>query len=60
MLFDDRFKTIAGPSEGIFRDKGSKFLAYAYPVRTDEEVKGHISLLKAHHSRPAIIAGRSG
>lgn len=51
MLFDDRYKTIAGPSEGIFRDKGSKFLAYAYPIRSEDEVKNHISLLKSQHPK---------
>ncbi|MFT4681191.1 MAG: putative YigZ family protein [Granulosicoccus sp.] len=38
----DRFKTIAKPAEGIFRDRGSKFLAFAYPVRNEEEVKSLI------------------
>ena len=35
----NRFKTIAKPAEGIFRDRGSKFLAFAYPVRSEEEIK---------------------
>jgi len=39
MLFDDSYKTIENTSEGIFRDKGSKFIAYAYPIRGEEEVK---------------------
>lgn len=51
MLFDDRYKTIAEPSEGDFRDKGSKFLAYAYPIRSEDEVKNHISLLKSQHPK---------
>jgi len=28
MLFDDTYKTIMHPSEGLYRDKGSKFIAY--------------------------------
>ena len=51
MLFDDRYKTIAKASEGIFRDKGSKFLAYAYPVGSEVNVKDHISALKALHPK---------
>jgi putative IMPACT (imprinted ancient) family translation regulator len=51
MLFDDRYKTIAKASEGIFRDKGSKFLAYAYPIKSEGNVKEHISVLKALHPK---------
>ncbi|GGE64938.1 putative YigZ family protein [Pedobacter psychrotolerans] len=49
MLFDNSYKTIEGTSEGIFRDKGSKFLAYAYPIRSEDEVKPIIVKLKAEH-----------
>ena len=49
MLFDDSYKTIEGTVEGIFRDKGSKFLAYAYPIRSEDEVKPIIVKLKAEH-----------
>lgn len=51
MLFDDRYKTIISPSEGIFRDKGSKFLAYAYPVRSDDELKKYLAALKSEHPK---------
>ncbi|HFA50466.1 MAG TPA: YigZ family protein, partial [Bacteroidetes bacterium] len=33
----DSYHTIAAPSTGEFRDRGSKFLAYAFPVNTEEE-----------------------
>ena len=45
-MFDDTYKTIAAPSEGLYKEKGSKFLAFAYPVRTIEEVKGHLEQLR--------------
>ncbi|MFC2097689.1 IMPACT family protein [Bacteroidota bacterium] len=35
----DSYKTIKGISEGQYKDKGSKFLAFAYPVYTEEEIK---------------------
>lgn len=35
----DVFKTIAAPSEGQITEKRSKFLAFAFPVSTIEEVK---------------------
>ena len=51
MLFDDSYKTIEIASEGIFRDKGSKFIAYAYPIRSEEEVKPIIINLRNEHSK---------
>lgn len=35
----DEFKTIADISEGYYTEKRSKFLAFAHPVRTVDEVK---------------------
>jgi uncharacterized YigZ family protein len=35
----DRYKTIETRSEGLFKEKGSKFLAFAHPVETVEAVK---------------------
>jgi uncharacterized YigZ family protein len=51
MLFDDTYKTIAGPTEGIFRDRGSKFLSFAYPVTSDNEIKAKVSNLKSLHPK---------
>lgn len=51
MLFDDTYKTISGPAENIFRDRGSKFLAYAYPVTSDSDIKPIIAKLKAEHPK---------
>lgn len=35
----DTFKTIQGLSEGLYKEKGSKFLAFAHPVESVAEVK---------------------
>ncbi|RZL34499.1 MAG: YigZ family protein, partial [Pedobacter sp.] len=51
MLFDDSYKTINGAAEGIFRDKGSKFIAYAYPIRSEEEIKPLINNLRSEHAK---------
>lgn len=51
MLFDDTYKTISAASEGVFKDKGSKFIAYAYPIRTDEEVKAILQNLRSEHPK---------
>lgn len=45
----DCYKSIAAPSKGIFKDKGSKFLAFAYPVESEEEAKAIISTLKREY-----------
>jgi len=34
-----KYKTIASKSEGSYKEKGSKFFAFAYPVTTEEEIK---------------------
>jgi len=51
MLFDDKYKTIKNRAEGIFRDKGSKFIAYAFPVKSEEESKLILAEIKAEHPK---------
>ena len=46
----DSYKTIKKASkEGLFKDKGSKFYGYAFPVTNEEEIKEKIELLKKQH-----------
>lgn len=48
---NDSFKTIANKSEGYFKDKGSKFFAFAFPIKNEEEIKTIlVQLKKEHHS----------
>lgn len=49
MLFEDTYKTIKSPVEGLFKDRGSKFLAYAYPIEHENEVKPIIENLRKEH-----------
>ncbi len=61
-MFDDTYHTIAGPAEGLYKEKGSKFLAFAFPVRSVEEVKQHLERLRkeyfdARHHCYAYILG---
>lgn len=51
MLFEDTYKTIATPTQGIYRDKGSKFLAYAYPFRKEKDLKDIVAQLRSEHSK---------
>ena len=45
----DTYKTIKKASEGFFKDRGSKFFGYAYPISSEEELKAKIELLKKEH-----------
>ena len=61
----DCFKSIAELSTGLFKDNGSKFLAFAYPVTTEEEIKAIIQGLKkeyydARHHCYAYRLGHTG
>ncbi len=48
----DTYNTIEIPSlEAIFKDKGSKFLAYAFPVSSEEDVNFHLQDLKEKHRK---------
>ena len=44
------FRTIAKSSEGVYKEKGSKFYGYGIPVQSVQEVKEHLdSLRKENH-----------
>lgn len=48
-MFEDTYKTIAGPSEGIYREKGSKFIALAFPVETEAEIKEKLAEIQKQY-----------
>ncbi len=50
-LFEDTYRTITKPSEGIFRDRGSKFIAYAFPMREEAALKDLLNEVKALHPK---------
>ncbi|MCM2302102.1 MAG: YigZ family protein [Flavobacteriaceae bacterium] len=46
----DFYKTISNPSEGlIYKEKGSKFLGFTFPISDEEDVKLHLATLKKQH-----------
>ena len=59
---EDVFKTIAAPAEGIYKAKGSKFLAFAYEVHDEPFIKEQLSLIKKkfHDARHHCYAWRLG
>lgn len=64
MLLSDTYLTISKTSSGEFRDKGSRFIGYAFPVKNEQEIKMLLHTLKqehysaAHHCH-AFILGAS-
>ena len=62
MMFDDTYRTITAPSEGIYKEKGSKFIALAFPLKTEEEVKEKLEEVRkeyhdARHHCYAYVLG---
>lgn len=61
-IIKDTYRSIASPSEGLFKDNGSRFIALAYPVETLEQVREIIDSLKReyHDARHHCFAYRIG
>lgn len=64
-LGDDSFLTFARESEGLYKDRGSKFHFFGFPVQSEEEIKIKLSELKniyfdASHHCYAWILGKDG
>jgi uncharacterized YigZ family protein len=46
----DTYKTIESPSQGIYKEKGSRFVSYAFPVSSHEEINPIlVKIRKEHH-----------
>lgn len=62
MQLKDTYKSISCVSEGLFRDNGSRFIAKAYPVETEERIKEILSSVRKeyHDARHHCYAYRLG
>ena len=49
MVKQDKYMTIASASEGLFKDSGSRFLAYAFPIASESEAKPIVDALRKEH-----------
>ncbi len=47
----DKYRTINEPTTGEYKEKGSKFLAYAYPITAESDVRGFLDTLKSEHHK---------
>ncbi len=62
MMFEDSYKVVTTPGEGLYKEKGSKFFAEAFPVHSEAEVKAKVAEIKkkyfdAKHHCYAFIIG---
>ena len=61
----DTYFTLKSPAEGAYKEKGSRFLTYAFPVESEEQIKDHLAALRkkyydARHHCYAWILGNYG
>ena len=61
----DSFLSIEGPALGVYKDKGSKFNAYVFPIQNEESFKNQLHLIKSQESNArhhcwAFILGEQG
>jgi uncharacterized YigZ family protein len=47
----DEYKTLRLPSEGFFKDRGSKFFAYAFPIKVETDVNQYLEEIKIAHPK---------
>ncbi len=61
-IIRDSYKSIPAPAEGLFKDNGSRFISFAFPVETEEEIKDIVAELKKkyHDARHHCYAYRLG
>ncbi len=58
----DKYKTIASPSQGLYKEKGSKFLSFVFPISSEEEIKVIQQKLRKEYydARHHVFAWRIG
>ncbi len=58
----DEYQSIKEPAEGLYKEKGSKFIARAYPIQDENEIKAILADLRKtfHDARHHCYAYRLG
>lgn len=62
----DSYLTLSTPSSGLYKEKGSKFLSFAFPVQDEQEIKETVDRLRKeyhdarHHCYAFRITGEGG
>ncbi|WP_239373685.1 IMPACT family protein [Snodgrassella gandavensis] len=57
-----QYTTLATPAQAEFKDKGSRFLSFAWPVQSEAEIRGYVQTLREQHhkARHCCYAWRLG
>lgn len=55
MSVADQFLTVAGPATGSYKDKGSTFQAYIFPLREETEAREYLNRLHKEHPKARHI-----
>lgn len=48
-LTTDSYFTISSPANSVYKEKGSKFIAYAFSIKSEDEAKEHLLKIKKEH-----------
>lgn len=51
MSISDTYFTISKPSVSLFKDKGSKFYGFAFPIEDENDFKKHLEAVKKEHPK---------
>ena len=49
MLFSDTYKTVASEARGLYKDRGSRFIALVIPVQGQDEIKEKLEYLRKEY-----------
>jgi uncharacterized YigZ family protein len=49
MIVEDTYKELSGNGEGLYKEKGSKFIAHAFSVYSEEDVKEELENMKKRY-----------
>jgi len=55
MPLPDSYLSVSQAAEGLYKDKGSKFIGYVFPVKDLEDIKEQINSLKELHPKARHI-----
>ena len=45
----DTYQTIAHPAEGLYKEKGSRFISFAYPIENEDAIRSVLAGIRKEH-----------